>query len=127
MSFFHKHIIYFYMVPLVIGSIFYLIFRSTLSIAILYISLAFFLLGLMLLCYASWFKVVEIYKDFIYEPRAVREEIKYRRATEFGFDEAYKEEKKYKRTFYKKSQITNICLGVVSAFLIIYVIVGLFL
>ena len=126
MRFFHKYIIYFYITPLVIGSIFYLVYRSTGSITILYLSLGLFMLGIALLCYASWFKVIQIYRDFIYESPELRAEIKYRCATELGFEAEYKEEKKFKKTYYKKSQIINIALGIVSTFLLIYIIVRLF-
>ena len=125
MKFFHRHIIFFYMIPLIIGCIFYLVCRTTANITLLYFALGFFMLGILILCYASWFKVIEIYKDYIYETPQQRIENKYRSATEIGFAEELKEEKKYKRTYYKKSQILNISLGIVSAFLLIYIIVRL--
>lgn len=123
MKFFHEHIIFFYAVPFVIGSIFYLIFRSTANVVLLNIAVPFFCLGLIMWCYASWYKVVQIYRDFIYETPEQRQINKYRMATEIGFEMEYKEEKKYKKSIYKKSQIMYICMGLVSSFLIIYVLV----
>ncbi len=123
MSFFHKHINWFYIVPLIIGCVFYLILRSVQTSIIAYFAFGFFLLGLIMLCYASWYKVFKIYKDYIYLSPQVRQEIEYRKKYELGYFASYEEEKKFKKSLYIKSLIFNIIVGIISLFVIIYAIV----
>lgn len=126
MKFFNKYINYFYISFFVLGCVLYLFFRANPSIVLMYFVFAFFIIGLLLLSYASWYKVYRIYRDYIYKSRQEKQEIAYRKQYEIGFAVAYEEEKKFKKSIYKKSQIINLCLGLVSVFVIIYMIVRMF-
>ena len=125
MKFFHKYIVWFYVSLLVLGCVFYLLTSKYQNVALFYVTFILFVLGVLLLCYASWFKVVQIYKDYIYKTPQERFEIEERKATEIGFLQDYEASEKFKKRIYRKSLITNMCLGIVSLFVLIYLIVRL--